>query len=259
MVRVRARHVKREHHILDRPVAHETIERNRVAAGGTRRPLDQVGAVAALTERVALRAAARGHPQHEGADAAGEVLVAARVDQLGVDHWLAVRESGVAAAAGRAARSYSRSMLCFGGGKFKCFCVAPSSRRSKDTEGRCRPTGAFVIVVVVVPPYTLPRCRALGRLSIARWLLVDLNFPLVVNFQLSVGSRGQGQGGAGQKKGGAGQGGGRQKRKELVEDTVAAHKREQQQQLRAAETVESQKRSIDAPASHIRAHGWPTA
>eukprot|EP00964_Phaeocystis_antarctica_P072590 scaffold44416_cov59-Phaeocystis_antarctica.AAC.1 len=94
VVRVRACNAEREHHVLDRPVTHETIERNRVAAGGTRRPLDQVCAVAALAERVALRAAARGHPQHEGADAAGEILVAARVDQHGVDHWLAVRELG---------------------------------------------------------------------------------------------------------------------------------------------------------------------
>ena len=102
VVRVRACNAEREHHVLDRPVTHETIERNRVAAGGTRRPLDQVCAVAALAERVALRAAARGHPQHEGADAAGEILVAARVDQHGVDHWLAVRELG-SGCVGRAA------------------------------------------------------------------------------------------------------------------------------------------------------------
>lgn len=89
VVGVRARNAEREYHVLDRPVAHETIERYRVAACGTRRPLDQVRSVAALTECVALRAAARGHPQHEGADATGEVLVAARVDQHGIDHWLA--------------------------------------------------------------------------------------------------------------------------------------------------------------------------
>ena len=105
VVRVRACNAEREHHVLDRPVTHETIERNRVAAGGTRRPLDQVCAVAALAERVALRAAARGHPQHEGADAAGEILVAARVDQHGVDHWLAVRELGSGCGSRRARTS----------------------------------------------------------------------------------------------------------------------------------------------------------
>ena len=163
MVRVRARHVEREHHILDRPVAHETIERNRVAAGGTRRPLDQVGAVAALTERVALRAAARGHPQHEGADAAGEVLVAARVDQLGVDHWLAVRESGVAA--GRAARSYAvRHMhACACASACACACTpyfGPLSLFSTRTSEVC---GCATFCATSAMPPALPRGFSLSR------------------------------------------------------------------------------------------------
>ena len=97
---VRARNAEREHHVLDRSVAHEAIGRNRMATGGTRWPLNEVRAVAPLAERVPLRAAAHGHPQHEGADAADEVLVATRVDQHGVDHWLA---AGVVGGSTRAA------------------------------------------------------------------------------------------------------------------------------------------------------------
>ena len=67
------------------------------------------------------------------------------------------------------------------------------------------------------------------------------------------------QGGAGQKKGRAGQGGGRQKRKELVEDTVAAHKREQQCSSFVLRRPSRAKRGQLTLLLHIRAHGWPTA